>query len=129
MRLSKQRNLILDIINNSCDHLNTDEIYGIAKENIPSISLGTVYRNINQLVLDNKIIRIKTNEGLDRYDNLNVKHHHFICSNCNKIIDVFDRINFDINNVDGNQIDDFEVKFVGICNDCKQGGKNGTKRN
>ncbi len=118
MRSSKQRSLILDIINNSCDHLNVDEIYNIARSKLDNISLGTVYRNINQLVDDNKIIRIKTNEGLDRFDNTKVKHHHFICEKCHKIIDVYDKVNLNINDINGNIVKDYEIKFKGICSDC-----------
>ncbi len=118
MRASKQRDLILDIVNNSKNHLNTDEIYHIAKNSIPNISLGTVYRNINSLVENNKIVRIKTNEGLDRFDNIHVKHHHFICKKCHKIIDVFDKINIDLNLLNGHKVIDYEIKFNGICRDC-----------
>ncbi len=119
MRNSNQRNLVLEIVNNSKDHLNTDQIYNIARETMPNISLGTVYRNINQLVENNMILRIKTNEGLDRFDNIHVKHNHFICSKCHKIIDIYDKIELNITSIDGNIVNDYEIKFIGICNECK----------
>ncbi len=123
MRASIQRDVILEIINESVDHLNADEIYKYAKEKIDNISLGTIYRNINQLVQSNKILRIKTNEGLDRFDNLNVKHHHFICDKCHKIVDVFDKVNLNVDIIDGNVVNDYEIKLKGICSDCNKGGK------
>ncbi len=118
MRASRQRDLVLDIVNNSKEHLNTDEIYNIAKQNMPNISLGTVYRNLNNLVDTGKIMRIKTNEGLDRFDNLKIRHHHFICKKCHKIIDIFDDINLDVNIISGHKVSDYEIKFNGICRDC-----------
>ena len=43
MRNTKQRECILDIINNSYDHLNAYQVYDKAREIISNISLGTVY--------------------------------------------------------------------------------------
>ncbi len=124
MRSSNQRSLILDIVNTSTDHLNIDQIYIKAREIISNISLGTVYRNVNKLVEDNKIMRIKTNEGLDRFDNVKIKHHHFICSKCHKIIDVFEKVDFNFKTLNNNVVDDYEIKLKGICGDClKEGGK------
>ncbi len=120
MRSSKQRDLILDIINTNHNHMNAEEIYLCAKKIITNISLGTVYRNINQLVDHNMIIRIKTNEGNDRYDNVLEKHYHFVCDKCHKIIDVYGDINLNLNTFDGNDVIDYEIKLKGICKDCKR---------
>lgn len=49
MRNTKQRECILDIINNSYDHLNAYQVYDKAREIISNISLGTVYRNLSWL--------------------------------------------------------------------------------
>lgn len=116
MRNTRQRNLILNIVNNSYDHLNAESIYEIARKTLPNISLGTVYRNLNQLLEMKKIKKIKMADG-DHFDNLNEKHNHFICEKCHKIIDVKDNImlNFKIGN---NKIVDYEINFIGICEDC-----------
>ena len=53
MRNTKQKEIILNIVNNSSNHLNANSIYLKAKEVMPNISLGTVYRNLNNLVLEN----------------------------------------------------------------------------
>ena len=116
MRNTKQRNLILNIVNSSYDHLNAESIYEIARKTIPNISLGTVYRNLNQLLEMKEIKKIKMADG-DRFDNLNELHNHFICEKCHKIIDVKDniRLNYKIGN---NKIVDYEINFIGICEDC-----------
>ena len=84
MRNTTQRNLILDIINNSCNHLTAEKVHEIARKSISNISLGTVYRNLNILVELQKIRKIKTFDGKDHYDKLHIKHNHFICLKCNK---------------------------------------------
>ena len=95
MRQTKQNTLILDIVNNSYNHPTAYDIYLICKNKIPNISLGTVYRNLNNLVESGKILRIKMPNNIDRYDKIYNKHAHFICIKCNKIIDIFDKFNID----------------------------------
>ncbi|MCJ7807105.1 MAG: transcriptional repressor, partial [Dehalococcoidia bacterium] len=46
-RVTSQRRLILDILRHSEGHLDADELYRLAKEREPRISLATVYRNLN----------------------------------------------------------------------------------
>ncbi len=116
MRNTRQKELILSIINNSHDHLRADNIYKKAKKTIPNISLGTVYRILNSLVESKKIKKIKLNDG-DHYDNINEKHNHFICDKCHKIIDVKNNINL-ICKIGKNKVTDYEINFIGICEDC-----------
>ena len=52
MRQTKQNTLILDIINNSYNHPTAYDIYLICKNEMPNISLGTVYRNLNNPTSD-----------------------------------------------------------------------------
>ena len=50
MRYSKQRELVLQKVEQLCDHPTAEEIYGEAVKDCPGLSLGTVYRNLNSLV-------------------------------------------------------------------------------
>ena len=128
MRKSNQKDLILDIINHSTSHYTAYEIYERCQKVLPNISLGTVYRNLNKMVLNNEIERIKTTEGYDRYDNKIKAHHHFICDKCQKIEDVFEPIALNLNDYD-NEITSYSIMFHGICKDCKRKEENyGTKR-
>ncbi len=130
MNNSKQRNLILSIVNNSNSHPSAMDIYNEARKTINNISLGTVYRNLNLLVILKQIKVIKGKDEFLRYDKM-LKHNHFICDNCCKIYDIFDSYAIS-NEIDGNVILDYEIKYTGICKKCIQdknlGGKNnGTK--
>ena len=49
MRSSKKRDLVCEIVNLSCSHPTAEEIYEMSRQQIPNISLGTVYRNLNTL--------------------------------------------------------------------------------
>ena len=74
---------LLEIINNSYSHPNAYDVYLECKKEIPNISLGTVYRNLNTLLETNSIQKIKSTDNIDRYDKIDDFHAHFsILYNC-----------------------------------------------
>ena len=130
MRKSKQRDLILKIINDSYCHPTAYMIYNMCREEMPNISLGTVYRNLNNLVEKQQIRRIKMQDNIDRFDRIENFHAHFICLKCSQIEDLKFESNLLKNEINSNKILDYEISFKGICKNCldNKGGKNGTKR-
>lgn len=119
MRNTKQKNLVLEVINNSYNHLSANEVYNACRNIISNISLGTVYRNLNYLVESNLIKRIKMNDNIDRYDRLD-NHIHFICNKCNKIFDIYD-YSLKINeNLKGKKVLGSKIVLEGICEECQK---------
>lgn len=119
MRNTKQKNLVLEVINNSYNHLSANEVYNACRNIISNISLGTVYRNLNYLVENNLIKRIKMNDNIDRYDRLD-NHIHFICNKCNKIFDIYD-YSLKINeNLKGKKVLGSKIVLEGICEECQK---------
>lgn len=86
-RYSRQRETILQVVQSTLVHPNADWIYNETRKLIPNISLGTVYRNLNQLVESGRIIKLK-DEAMVRYDGNVGQHDHFRCSVCGKWYDV-----------------------------------------
>lgn len=117
MRNTKQKDVILAIINKSKAHLTAEGVYKEARNIMPNISLGTVYRNLNEMVSNEKIRRIKTYDGMDHFDNIKIMHNHFICLKCNKIIDVFEDRHVKTKINEG-MVMDYDIIYKGICNDC-----------
>ena len=116
MRSTRQRELILEIINNSYNHPCAYDIYLECQKEIPNISLGTVYRNLNTLVESNNIQKIKSIDNIDRYDKKTI-HSHFICTVCSKIIDINSKVNYS-EYIDGNKVLNCKVTYEGICKKC-----------
>lgn len=85
--MTKQRRLVLDIVNASRDHLTADGVCLKARESMPSIAVGTVYRNLNILAVNGDIRRIPSC-GADRYDRASEPHDHAICVRCGRIFDI-----------------------------------------
>ena len=117
MRNTKQRDLILNIINNSYNHPSAYDIYLECKKTIPNISLGTIYRNLNTLIETNNIQKIKSVDNIDRYDKM-INHSHFICIKCNKIIDINEKVNYN-EYVGENKVLNCKLILEGLCKDCK----------
>ena len=63
------------------------EIYGMTRAVDPTISMGTVYRNLNLLAEQGKILRIKVPGGADRYDGTIEPHNHAVCTKCGMVMD------------------------------------------
>ena len=84
---SRQREEIIKMIKKLGNHPMAEQIYFAVKQEDPSISRSTVYRNLNDLVMNNVLLKIPMNYGNDRYECFDEKkaHGHIICSKCGKI--------------------------------------------
>lgn len=123
MRYSKQRELILNVVNH-LDHPSADEIYQKCTEMMPNISLGTVYRNLNNLVINSELIQIKGLDNVVRYDDTLIDHGHILCTKCHKITDIMDE---DVNSLKtkikqkGFILEHYNISLIGICKNCQNG--------
>ena len=126
MKNTKQKQVVLDIINNSSNHMVAYDVYKSARSVIPNISLGTVYRNLSCLVNEKKIQVIEV-DSIKHYDKI-IPHYHFICKKCKRIIDVFDLNIPKIKIYKDNLVDDYEVVLKGICVKCQKEDNYGIKR-
>lgn len=121
MRHSEQREIIYQVVSESCDHPNVETILMRAKEYMPSINLATVYRNLSVLVDQNKIIRLMLSSG-DRFDKTIYPHSHFYCNKCGSVTDVDHNAVADmVTSIEGTgfQIEKVDVMFSGICTKCQ----------
>ena len=87
--MSKQRDLILKVLRSSEGHMTAEEIYESAREEMPNISLGTVYRGLSALADGGEIMRISVANGKDYFDKTCKRHDHLICSVCGKVKDIY----------------------------------------
>lgn len=123
MKYSKQRDLILQVVKSSCDHPSADRVYDRVKQELPNISLGTVYRNLNLLVETGDIKKIVMPNASDRFDKTLVDHYHLSCIKCHEVYDIDNQNMKDLNQLvekeTGHQVLSHDVVFIGICKNCK----------
>lgn len=120
MRSSKQRDAVLEILRNSCDHPTADVIYERVKEQIPNISLGTVYRNLGQLHNEGFITIVESSDKKVHYEGNLDEHIHFLCKKCDIITDVFTKppIPAEFAGM-GYLVENQKTVYYGICKSCR----------
>ena len=119
---SKQRDRILELLRGTDTHPTADWVYSQLKPEIPSLSLGTVYRNLNILLDQGKILRIENGSTYDRYDANLDPHYHFLCKACHQILDIKmpqnKQLDATVEKLTGFHVDDHRIDFIGVCKDC-----------
>jgi Fur family peroxide stress response transcriptional regulator len=87
-RYSRQREEVLRVVRETDSHPTADWVYEQVRKTLPSVSLGTVYRNLNLLADEGLLQRVILDDGIVRFDGNTNDHHHFICTKSGKIYDV-----------------------------------------
>lgn len=124
MKITNQRQAILDYIRSVKSHPTANDIYKEVRKELSRISLGTIYRNLQVLKENGLILEIDTAKRA-HFDGDLTEHHHFICDKCGKIIDLMARLperfvkeirvsytDIEINNA--------FVNFNGLCEKCRK---------
>ena len=124
LNYSRQRQAIKDHLILSEVHPTADEVYADVKQQFPSISLGTIYRNLKLLIDIGEVVKVSNKDGKDRFDGTPEPHNHFQCMKCNRVTDLdFDMENIHkINQLAGDnfngEITSSSTMFYGTCSDC-----------
>ena len=123
-RSTEQRKLIREILQHADRHLDADEIYQQARQRSPSISLSTVYRNLQVF---KELGLVEEHEfGSRRYYEpaLQAKHHHLVCLGCGRVFEFkcpsTERLKSTISKEEGFRVTDAEVRLSGYCPECQE---------
>lgn len=124
-RSSRQRQRILDFLSHSYDHPSALEVYKALKPEMPSLSLGNLYRNLHILVDQKLVLKISSGGSTeDRFDAHTDAHVHFSCTACGKIfdLDLAPEAMAALHAVEqlGYHITDTQVHLSGTCPACKE---------
>ena len=119
---SRQREKIFQILRRTTSHPTAEWIFEQVRQQMPRISLGTVYRNLHILSTQGRIRELDFGEGLHRYDATVEQHYHFICEQCGDVKDLavppqndlHDRVRHAVSGV----VTAHRLDFFGICADC-----------
>ena len=124
MKYSKQREAVLNAVLWSNGHPNAETVYENVRKEIPHISLGTVYRNLNLLVEKGMIKKIYMPSQSDRFDKELEHHDHIYCEGCHQLFDIstsnLNEINQIVEKETGFQILSHDIVFQGLCKNCQK---------
>ncbi len=117
---SKKRQLILDTIKSTDTHPGARWVYETLKEEIPDLSLGTVYRNIALFKDEGLVVTVTNLDGEERIDGDTSEHAHFVCRECKRVYDIYDKnvtaLSCPLENFETEHL---ALTYFGRCSACK----------
>ncbi|CAM2905866.1 Fur family transcriptional regulator [Helicobacter burdigaliensis] len=123
LKVTPQRMAILKEIERN-GHISIEEIYENIKENHPSMSLATIYKNLTSMQEAKIIDEVKLPNQKQRYELIKQPHIHLVCERCGDIKDIhLDRAIKDLKEScekeTNYKIEDSSIALLGICPNCK----------
>ncbi|MBV5345337.1 MAG: transcriptional repressor, partial [Rhodoferax sp.] len=88
MRLTTQRQVILEELFKVTSHPTANEVYDMVRKRLPRIGLGTVYRNLELMSETGLILKLEVGGTQKRFDAVVTPHYHVRCIQCGKVNDV-----------------------------------------
>ena len=124
-RETKQREAILRVLRNTKAHPTADWIYQEVRKEIPNISKGTVYRNLQVLQADGAVTELNLDGALSRFEVKQARHYHFRCDQCGRVFDLDEPVNNELDERvamrTGFKVSYHQTEFRGLCRDCQKG--------
>ena len=121
---SIQKEVIYKYLDGRTDHPTADQVYTAVKKKVPTVSRGTVYRNLGAMVERGELAKVDVGDGAEHFDPNNEKPHgHFTCVKCGSVSDI------PISNInrlaklamdEGAEVDKVDVIISGICKKCRK---------
>jgi len=120
IRITEQRLTVYRALAEDLTHPTADTLYVRVQKRMPSMSHATVYRTLEFLEREKLITRVSAPQAVARFDANVEQHQHLVCRECGTLRDIsvprlqaakFPRVaDF--------KIEEMDIRFVGLCNDC-----------
>jgi len=122
LKATPQRLAIINILDLN-GHVSLENLYTQMLSKFHSISLATIYKNINLMLESSFIQEVKIPQGKSVYELTKSKHSHLVCESCFSIEDItidLEEIQKSTSSKTQFQIDSATVVFSGLCEHCKK---------
>jgi Fur family transcriptional regulator, peroxide stress response regulator len=128
-----QRQVIYEAVVDSREHPTPELIYEQVRQRIPSISLGTVYKNVKTFLDSGVLKEVTIHHRSLRLESNMTPHHHLVCSSCKAIFDIeesaVEPVRLPTSELPaGFSIKQCRVEFVGECKSCQTVAEESRKR-
>lgn len=124
LKVTPKRITILGVFEKSPSPLSAEDVFKKTRSSARAMDLATIYRTL-RIFLKHRILKsIEFAEGKFRYELASLPHHHHaVCTNCQKIVDVpecdTDYIEATLRKSHSFQIAAHTLEFFGLCNSCQ----------
>ena len=121
-RVTRQKTAVLEVLRSTDSHPTAEWLYNEAKKRLPGLSLGTVYRNLNQLRDNGEIMELSYGNNQSRFDGNKDNHYHFCCDACGKVEDLrmplIKNLETKAKSVGSFNVRGHRLEFYGTCDEC-----------
>jgi Fur family ferric uptake transcriptional regulator/Fur family peroxide stress response transcriptional regulator len=122
LRQTKQRQAILEAVEQSHDHPTAAQVYERVRRVLPGVGFATVYRNLGGLAEEGMIRELCVGE-VTQYDRRTDRHDHAICRQCKKLVDVVVPLPAEVIEAvlepSGFQVAGYHTEVFGLCSECR----------
>jgi Fur family transcriptional regulator, peroxide stress response regulator len=120
-KLTPQRLFLFRALEHAHSHPSAEDLYAEVRADLPTLSLGTVYKTLSELVDLGEVQTVETGDGRAHYDLNTEPHAHLHCRRCGRLDDA----SFDIvsvrapSEVGGFLVTGQRVVLEGYCRNCR----------
>lgn len=122
-RVTRQRAAVYDALAASRSHPTAEEVFRSVREDVPGISLATVYNTLEVLVRCGLAARLSLSDGSARYDGQLHPHLHARCDDCGRVFDLDGSSEAEVLELIAPEDSHFSItgirlELTGRCRDC-----------
>ena len=120
IRVTQQRDAIRQVMSKVGRPLSTQEIFALARREVPGLGIATVYRTINYLEEEGGIVAVDVPGQPPRWElTPESHHHHFLCNTCDRLYEVH-ACPEDLEHMlpDGFALEEHDILLRGKCAAC-----------
>jgi len=123
MRWTQQRDTLIDVIEKAQGHLDVDELYRLARQQDPRLSLSTVYRTLAVLKRHRLVDELHLTEEHHHYEaKIGAQHFHMLCTSCGTVTEfsgaLVDRLQQELRREHGFTVESIDLDVSGVCARC-----------
>ncbi|NCO02273.1 MAG: transcriptional repressor [Epsilonproteobacteria bacterium] len=121
LKATPQRLAIADILHTK-GHIAIEPLYEVMLKKFSSISLATIYKNINLMVANSFIQEVKIPHAKSLYELTKDAHSHLLCQKCGEVTDITVDLNSVISSASQKsqfKIEKLDLVLSGLCKNCQ----------
>ena len=120
LKLTPQRQLLFKLLHENTTHPTADSLFAVATDQMPGISLRTVYQTLNDLTEMGELQSFDFDGAATRFDPNIDAHHHIVCRICGHVADVYvgGTADLRLEGSEGFVVDRSDIVFHGVCAAC-----------
>src|ERR1700716_2848974 len=124
LRMTPQRQLILDAVASMQGHVSADQVYQHVVRVFPDVNISTVYRTLEVLEELGWVRHTHFHEGVAQYQRTDeAPHHHMVCRRCGSDLeldlDLLEPLAAELERRYGFEADLAHSAIVGLCKACR----------